>query len=231
MNGYVCKRPSLPAGNYAILEWEFDTMTATGGGYPLSFKGTTGAAALSGGHLVLETGGWAETEIVSLPNGLTRLGDRSIETVAKLDGLLGRDTLVSLDSTYFTSGSYNHNHFDAIMFGENAPHRFEFGSEWNHREATHATGADDKVGWRHVVLSEDIHNDVVVLYVDGVEYERHTGQGTDFAYDNGKFKVLFGMRHESCNNPACHLDGELAFVRIYDKALSAAEVAALHAKL
>lgn len=118
-------------------------------------------------------------------------------------------------------------HFDGIVFGERTPARWMAGSDCFKRvsplrqeqeeELAETVGPDAFVQMAIVYQGNE-----VVVYRNGTEYSRHTiKEPQPFGADS---VVLVGPRH--LGNRDCFA-GEIDDVRIYDRALSAEEIAAL----
>ncbi len=115
-------------------------------------------------------------------------------------------------------------HFDAIVFGERTPARWMAGSDNFKRTAIkqdewpEETAGPDTFVQMAVVYS----GNEVVVYRDGQEYSRH--QIKEPQVFGEESRVLVGPRQSG--GKQCFV-GEIDDVRIYDRALSAGEIAAL----
>lgn len=115
-------------------------------------------------------------------------------------------------------------HFDGIVFGERAPARWMAGSDNFKRTAlqqedlqAETVGPDTFVQMALVYQANE-----VVAYRNGVEYSRHTIKEPQvFGADS---RVLIGPR---CLGSKDCFAGEIEDARIYDRALSVGEIAAL----
>jgi sucrose-6-phosphate hydrolase SacC (GH32 family) len=119
-------------------------------------------------------------------------------------------------------------HFDGIVFGELAPARWMAGSDFHRRTerkqgARPAETADSNT---LVQIGVAYHGNGVTTYRDGKEYEHHTiKQPQPFGSDS---VIMIGPRHVGNND---FFAGTIADARIYDRALSAEEIAALKPKM
>jgi hypothetical protein len=119
--------------------------------------------------------------------------------------------------------------FDAVVFGEREPGKWIAGSSNFHRtrdlDAAAETAKPGDPVHMAVVYKAD---DSIAVYRNGAPYApAYTPTGTDAAlrtYAGGDGRVLLGLRHTGAGNG--FFAGEVAEARLYDKALSAAEVAA-----
>ena len=119
--------------------------------------------------------------------------------------------------------------FDAIVYGERVVGRWMAGSE-NFRRTHDLEGPSEtaKLGKLvHVAVVYGADNSISV-YRDGESYAPpYVPMGNDASlrtYAAGASHLLFGLRHTGAGNG--FFAGEIAEARLYDKALSAAEVAA-----
>ena len=119
--------------------------------------------------------------------------------------------------------------FDAIVYGERVPGRWMAGSE-NFRRTHDLEGPSEtaKPGELvHVAVVYGADNSISI-YCNGESYAQpYIPTGEDAAlrtYAAGSSHVLMGLRHTGAGNG--FFAGEVAEARLYDKALSATEVAA-----
>ena len=119
--------------------------------------------------------------------------------------------------------------FDAIVFGEREPKRWSAGSDGYQRTkdlaALEETAKPSELV--HVAIVYGADNRIAV-YRNGVAYaEPYQPAGPNAklrSYAAGECQVLLGMRHTGGGSP--FFAGEIAEARLYDKALTAGEVAA-----
>ncbi len=119
--------------------------------------------------------------------------------------------------------------FDAIVYGERVAGRWMAGSEFFHRtrdlEGPAETAKPGELVHLAVVYAAD---GSVAVYRNGEPYAPpYTPQGEESAlqsYRAGDSHILLGLRHTGAGNG--YFTGEIAEAHLYDKALSAKEVAA-----
>jgi hypothetical protein len=206
--------PAIPA---PLARWTFeaDAHDEVGG-----LHGTLrGGATISNGRLILNGKG-AYVETTPLRNDVQA---KTLEVWAALENLAQRGGgLVSVES----NGGQT---FDAVVFGEREPGKWIAGSEGFQRTKdldpqTENTRRTDLV---HLVITYDDANRIT-LYRDGVRYaEPYVPAGGNAGirkYSAGASHVLFGLRHTGAGNG--FFAGEIEEARLYDRALTADEVAA-----
>lgn len=114
--------------------------------------------------------------------------------------------------------------FDAIVFGEITPEKWMAGSDFFRRtNRTHDNLISETASPATLVqIAITYHDRDVVIYRNGKEYSRHQiPQAQVFGSDS---LVMFGPRHRGVQQ---FFAGEIDDARIYDKSLSAEEVASL----
>ncbi len=116
--------------------------------------------------------------------------------------------------------------FDAIVYGEREPRRWMAGSEF-YRRTQPAGGPEEAAG-----ASETVHVAIVysadgkiTLYRNGQPYGASYQSSGPAEFAAGKSQVLFGLRHSPASGGK-HLAAAIERAQLYDRALSAAEVAA-----
>jgi hypothetical protein len=204
------KKP-LPAP--PLARWSFDTDAADSVG---KLHGELkGGAKVANGRLVLDGKG-AFVQTAPLATDLT---EKTLEAWVLLPDLSTRGGGVV--TVEVNSGAP----FDAIVFGERQPKRWMAGSENFVR--TKDLGADETVTDRpvHVAVVYAAGGGVTV-YRDGERVgDTYTPAGSGLqTYKANGARVLLGLRHTGGANG--FLRGEIDEARLYDKALSAAEVKA-----
>jgi hypothetical protein len=116
--------------------------------------------------------------------------------------------------------------FDAIVYGEREPRRWMAGSEFYRR--TQPFGGQEEAAsagqliHMAIVYAED---GAITAYRNGQPYGRSYKSTGPAQFVVGKSQVLFGLRH-SPSASGKHLAGAIERAQLYDRALSAAEVAA-----
>ncbi|MEM7475037.1 MAG: DUF1553 domain-containing protein [Planctomycetota bacterium] len=188
--------------------WDFE-QTDSASEFPLTLKGS---AKFDGGALVLDGKGWAESK---LP---VSLNEKSLEALVSLDKLKqkggGVMTIQGSDGVLF----------DSLVYAERNQREWMAGSDNFKR-------TEDFRGPREEEAKTEVH--LVVVYAK---------DGTIACYRNGElygkpyktavqgFKkpesmVLFGMRHGRSMGGGRMLTGSIFEAKLYDRALSAEEVA------
>jgi hypothetical protein len=119
--------------------------------------------------------------------------------------------------------------FDAIVFGESQPRKWIAGSEFFRRTRDRA-GLEEMSGPSDLVHLAIVYaaDHSITLYRNGAPYgEVYTPMGDGAGlrtYAAGDGHILFGLRHTGAANG--YFSGEIEEARLYDRALTAAEVAA-----
>jgi len=116
--------------------------------------------------------------------------------------------------------------FDAIVFGERQPRRWMPGSGRFLRTRDLVAAAETAEPGRlvHVAIVYDVDGSIAT-YRDGVPYgSPYTPAAPPAVFEAGGARLLLGLRHEGAGNG--FLDGAIASAAIYDRPLSADEVAA-----
>ncbi len=116
--------------------------------------------------------------------------------------------------------------FDAIVFAENEPRRWMAGSEGFVRTLPFAGAVEDQADKEFVVLAQVYRADgTIVCYRNGQPYGQPIRKEAVLKYEAGKSQIVFGLRHGTSAGDNRMLSGLIASARLYDKALSAEEVA------
>lgn len=198
-----------------ILRWTFDGSpndAATSVGGMLS-----GGARIEAGRLSLPD---SKSVYKSAPIPLP-LAEKTLETWVTLDRLEQRG------GSAFTVQTLNGVTFDGIVFGERVPKRW-------------MAGSDGFARTQDVVASDEIAADVLPVQV----VVTYAANGDVTVYRNGKliggpyraaaapqafapsgWQAVFGLRHDGSNT---YLQGTIDEARLYDRALTAAEVDATY---
>ncbi len=198
-----------------ILRWTFDgsandAATSVGGML-------TGGARIEAGHLTLP-----DTKSVYKSAPIAKmLTEKTLETWVTLDRLEQRG------GSAFTIQTLNGVTFDGIVFGERVPNRWMAGSNGFART-------------QDVVASDEIAADLLPVQL----VVTYAANGDVTLYRNGKliggpyraaaapqgfasygWQAVFGLRHDGSNT---YLQGTIDEARLYDRALTAAEVDATY---
>jgi hypothetical protein len=117
------------------------------------------------------------------------------------------------------------NVFDAIVYAESRPKEWLAGSDHHNRTRDFNGDPDQDVAKRPVHVAIVYKDDRVVGYRDGVAYGK--GFKTDDAprFKAGEAQVLLGCRHGGPGGNKL-LRGRILRARLYDRALSAADIEA-----
>jgi hypothetical protein len=175
-----------------------------------------GAAKVANGRLVLD-GKAAFVQTAALSADLT---EKTLEVWAVLPDLTNRGG--GLLTVEMAGGGT----FDSIVFGERQPKRWVAGSE-NYRRTKDLITTDETVTDHAVHLVAVYGKDgSISLYRDGEPLDAaYTPKGSGLqSYPAKTARVLLGLRHTGGGN--AYFKGEIEEARLYDKALSAAEVKA-----
>jgi hypothetical protein len=200
-----------------LARWTFETGARDGAG---KLDGTLyGGAVVAGGRLRLDGKG-AFLRTGPLPRDLTE---------KTLEAWVTPGTLDQRGGGILTVESDNGSVFDGIVFGEQEPRKWLAGSEFFRRTATLAGPAETAKPGEvvHVAVVYAADNSIT-FYRNGVPYgSAYTPRGPDATlrtYAAKTSRVLLGMRHTGGGNP--FFAGEIEEARLYDRALTAKEVAA-----
>ena len=121
--------------------------------------------------------------------------------------------------------------FDSIVFGEREPRKWMAGS--NGFVRTRSFDGDEETEAAtlvHVVIVYD-EGGTIRAYRNGTPYGTAYQSDGPVTFPAGRTQVLFGMRHGTSAGGNRLLAGAIDEARLYDRALSAAEVAASAARL
>jgi cytochrome c551/c552 len=196
-----------------IAAWEFDGSFDDSIG---SLHGTpSGNARIEDGGLVLDGKSYVATP--PLPVGLAA---KSLEAWVRLDGLDQRG------GAALSVGRRDGVLFDAIVFGEREPRRWMPGSNNFLRSGSFGGSDEVEAGDRAVhlviVYAED---GTITAYREGVAYGRAVREAPLQPFVAGETEILFGLRHRPAGGNR-FLQGRIERATLYDRALTAAEIAA-----
>ena len=195
-----------------FAEWTFDHDTRdTRGGLHLAL---TGEARIEAGALVLN--GKAMAHSGSLPK---QLKEKTLEAWVMLDNLKQQGGGV------LTVQEKDGGLFDSIVFGEVQSGHWLAGSD-NHVRTEHFEGtAETEAINRPVHFAVVYHEDGKITgYRDGVPYGRTYRRTGNAVFEPELSQVLLGCRHGDLSGDR-GLRGRIYRARLYDRALSAAEIA------
>ncbi|MFO0945569.1 MAG: DUF1553 domain-containing protein [Planctomycetota bacterium] len=208
------KDPPSPAPPAPIAEWSFDKDYRDGIG---ELHGTPqGNAALKDGKLVLDG---RDSYVLTQPLA-TNLYAKTLEVFVSLARL--QQSGGGAMSIQTMGGGV----FDGIVFAEREPGQWMAGSDNFHRTQS-CSGpmereADGKTVHVAIVYGED---GVVTAYRDGQPYGKSYRTGGPALFKAGDTQVVFGMRHGPPGGNKM-LAGAIELARLYDRALTAEEIAA-----
>ncbi|MFN0051670.1 MAG: DUF1553 domain-containing protein [Planctomycetales bacterium] len=198
-----------------LARWEFDGDLQDAIG---SLHGTAqGKARVEGGRLVLDG---QESYVVTAPLAKD-LSQKTLEAWVTLSNLEQQGgAALSVEST---SGAV----FDAIVYGEREPGQWMAGSNGFSRTQSFQGAKETEFGDRPVqmVIVYD-SNRTVTCYRNGRLYGQSYQAPALAVFEGGKSHVLLGLRHSPPGGNRL-LAASIDRAAIYDRALSAEEVAAL----
>ncbi len=206
------KKPDAPQ---PIARWEFDSDLSDSVGQ-LHARAEGGAKLEAGGLILDGKNGYAITP--PLDRELTA---KTLEAWVQLSSLDQRGG--GAISVQTQSGDT----FDAIVFGEQQPRRWMAGSEFFRRTQGFDKGADESEARQrpvHVALVYTADG-TIAAYRDGVPYGEPYKSPGPMKFEVGKSQIVIGLRH---NPPGGNkmLAGRIERASLYDRALTAEEVAA-----
>lgn len=202
-----------------VLRWDFEADGRD------AVKGTTlslaGGASISGGRLRLN-GKDGKALSGALPFTLT---------TKTLEAWVCLPVLSQTGGSALTVELENGSAFDAIVFGERQPKKWIAGSSSFHRTRD-LTGPEESAApseLTHLAITYAADGRISV-FRNGVPYgESYVPEGNEGAslrtFPAEQSRVLFGLRHTGAGGTAW-LNGEIEEARVYDRALTAAEVKA-----
>lgn len=196
-----------------ISRWEFDDnlKDSIGDVHGQAHEG----ARLVAGQLVLDSRGYVTTRPLK-----HQLKEKTLEAWVTLDNLKQRGGGV------MTVQSRNGVDFDSIVFGERDPKQWLAGSSNFRRTKPFNGPREDAAQKRTVHVAIVYHGDGRVAgYRDGKPYGVTYTSSGPFAFQAGDTIVSFGVRHLPAGGNRM-LQGRIERAQLYDRAMSAAEIAA-----
>jgi len=119
------------------------------------------------------------------------------------------------------------NVFDAIVYAEIEANRWMPGSNGFQRTLPFGGTAEEQAGQQFVTITQVYRADGSIAgYRNGQSYGKPVRKDAIVRFDAGKSQVVFGLRHGTEAGGNRTLKGTIASARLYDRALSADEVAA-----
>jgi len=198
----------------AFGRWDFDSDLKDSAG---SLHGTAqGKARIENGALVVDGDSYVVTSRIS-----AEVREKTLEAWVRLDNLEQRGGgVISIE---MESGRV----FDSIVFGEVEPRRWMPGSNSFSRTDSFHGPEESEANQRPVHLAFVYQADGTITgYRDGIRLGQSVQKGPLQKYPSGKAEIVFGLRHREAD-PTRLLQGKIYKAAFYDRALSAAEVAAL----
>ena len=202
--------PPPPA---ALSRWEFE------GDLRDSLSGLHGQAVgevrFADGGLVLDGASHVATPPLQVP-----LAAKTLEAWVRLDDSTQRGGgVISVESR---DGVL----FDALVFGEREPGRWLAGSN-NFLRSGSFGGADEAGAAERAVHLALVYaaDGTITAYREGVSYGRPIRIAPLQPFAAGETEILFGLRHKPTGGNRC-FKGRIERAALYDRALTAAEVAA-----
>jgi hypothetical protein len=196
-----------------ISLWEFDhDLNDSAGGLSGTAQGT---AHLENGALVLDGASFVETGPIRMD-----IGEKTLEAWVRLDDLEQQGgaaiTLTSLDGRVF----------DAIVFAEQEPKRWMSGSDGFQRTESFGGSEETEANHRPVHLAIVYqHGGTTVAYRDGKPYGHSVRKSAVQRFPMEGAQILFGLHHKTAGDNRL-LKGRIHRAALYDRALTAEEVAA-----
>jgi hypothetical protein len=203
-------RPTPPS---PIASWDFsrDLRDTVG-----TLHGTAvGNAKVDDGALRLDG-----TTYVTTPPVPVTLREKTFEAWVKLD------TLDQRGGGVIGIQSPDGNVFDALVYGEREPGRWAAGSESFRRTRDFAAPAETEASKKFVHVAMTYAADgTVTAYREGIPYGTAYRLDKAMTFDaKGSFRVQFGLRHSPAVGNRL-LTGSIQRAKLYDRALSAGEIA------
>ncbi len=174
-----------------------------------------GSAKLEANGLAVDGTSYASTAPLARD-----LLEKTLEVRVRLKGLEQRGGgAISLQTT-------DGNSFDAIVYGEQESHRWMAGSNGFVRTLSFEGAAEEQAAREFVVLAHVYRADgTIVCYRNGQPYGKPIRKEAALKFEVGQSQIVFGLRHGTSAGGNRMLTGLIASARLYDRALSAEEVA------
>jgi hypothetical protein len=199
-----------------LAHWEFDDDLKDSIGEANGIS--HGGAKVADGALIVRNGGYVVTEPLQ-----KTIRAKTLVAWVQLD------QLQQSGGGVITIQSEGGDVFDSIVFAELAPRQWLAGSN-NHRRSKSFNGpADDEVAAQAVCIAIAWHEDGRITgYRNGKQYgETYKSEGPQ-EFPAGKSVVSFGVRHLPAGGNRL-LSGKIDKAQLYDRALTAEEIAAVNA--
>ncbi|MCH2210996.1 MAG: DUF1553 domain-containing protein [Fuerstiella sp.] len=196
----------------ALARWEFDTDFSDSSG---NLHGSPhGDVRIENGSVILNGSSFVSTPPV--PKDITA---KTLTVWVQLDNLMQRGGgAISIETK---KGRV----FDSIVFAENEPGRWMPGSNGFVRTNSFRGPVETEAVSRPVHMAYVYAEDGTITgYRDGVRYGDSVRKGPIQKYTGEKSRVIFGLRHTESGKG--FLSGRIHRAALYDRALSAEEIAA-----
>jgi len=201
-----------------LAHWEFEgDARDSAGGLHGTFQGT---ARIEDGALVLDGNGFVRTQ----PLGMD-LQEKTLSAVVLLE------TLEQRGGGVITVQNRKGDIFDSIVYGERRPGEWLAGSNRFARTDDFG-GAPERAAARrpvHVAIAYDADG-VIRGYRNGELYGKAYRKAGLQPYGKDRTEILFGLRHGQKAAGSRALAGRILEARLFDRALPAKEIAAVHAE-
>lgn len=206
------QKPNPASIPKALYEWEFSPGLAGTGEVTLA---ALGSARVESGALILDGNG----HVSSQPLPVT-LREKTLEAWVSLD------TLDQAGGGVITIQDLSGGTFDAVVFAEKDPRQWVAGSNVFARTQTLGGAAEADAAHQAVHVAITWAGDgTIAAYRNGQPYGKPYKSNGPVIFEAGKSQILLGCRH---GNPEGNrtLKGRIHRARVYDRALSSAEIAA-----
>ncbi|MBC8112897.1 MAG: DUF1549 domain-containing protein, partial [Candidatus Saccharimonas sp.] len=146
--------------------------------------------------------------------------EKTLEVRVRLKGLEQRGGgAISLQTT-------DGNSFNAIVYGEQESNRWMAGSNGFVRTLSFEGTAEEQAANDFVVIAQVYLADGTILgYRNGQPYGKPIRKEAALKFEAGQSQIVFGLRHGTSAGGNRMLNGLIASARLYDRALTAEEVA------
>lgn len=171
-------------------------------------------AKLSNDELIVSKNAYAITAPITKD-----VQEKTLEAWVQLDNLKqqggGVLSLQTIDGIYF----------DAIVFGEKQPQHWLAGSNVHARTQSFLATSETEAAQRPIHLAITYHADGhITAYRDGKPYGKSYKSNGPYPFKAGQAVLTFGLRHLPAGGNK-GLTGRISRARLYDRALSADEIA------
>ena len=138
----------------------------------------------------------------------------------------GEGGLISVDSTYYANGSYNHDKFDGLVYSEVGTRQYRSGSEfWNRGNRYDGPPETNNETYMHFALVYDSNGDIT-LYRNATQYGDVSSGNNIASFVANTTKFIFCQRHtgtHTVSNPF-----NISYIAYYDVALNQSDIISLY---